>query len=315
MSELSQNINWNYFFKGLDFNSFFEKYWNQDFLLSKFDKSISETLNTAELNRLLTTCTSVDETRIQITKLTGEMPPQYFTKKSLNGGQVVDLSVMKTLIERRYTCLMRSLEDRSSYVSKLCHALQDYFSCPVSANLFMTPQYGQASPPHIDSGDVIVMQLYGKKEWLLYEKTTNFKLDYDNDNEPKHRLILEAGDILYVPQGLKHCARTEDYCSVHISFNIHHIDVLKILEKALKQETFAHHRMPPFSQFQSRQALVKELKEFLCNFVDEKLNDDLLQKVQQECTESLTQCCHTANILEFLDPEGTMNQKKEEILT
>jgi ribosomal protein L16 Arg81 hydroxylase len=67
---------------------------------------------------------------------------------------------------------------------------------------------------HWDTRDVFAIQLIGRKRWILYEPTFESPLhlqqsrDYEHlypcPSEPYLDVILEAGDILYVPRGWWH---------------------------------------------------------------------------------------------------------------
>lgn len=67
---------------------------------------------------------------------------------------------------------------------------------------------------HWDTRDVFAIQLIGRKRWVLYEPSLEFPLhtqqsrDYEHlypcPAEPCLDVVLEAGDILYVPRGWWH---------------------------------------------------------------------------------------------------------------
>lgn len=105
--------------------------------------------------------------------------------------------------------------------------LQEYFHCMVGANIYLTPPNSQGFAPHYDDIEAFVLQIEGKKEWLLYpprngsehlprESSPNFQ---ENElGEPALQQILQPGDMLYFPRGWIHQARTvEDQHSLHIT--------------------------------------------------------------------------------------------------
>ncbi|MBG7621238.1 cupin-like domain-containing protein [Herbaspirillum sp. AP02] len=67
---------------------------------------------------------------------------------------------------------------------------------------------------HWDTRDVFAVQLIGRKRWLIYEPTFELPLStqqskdyeskYPHSRKPYLDLILEAGDVLYVPRGWWH---------------------------------------------------------------------------------------------------------------
>lgn len=47
-------------------------------------------------------------------------------------------------------------------------SLQEYFSCFVGANLYLTPPDSQGFAPHYDDIEAFVLQIEGKKLWKIY---------------------------------------------------------------------------------------------------------------------------------------------------
>lgn len=104
-------------------------------------------------------------------------------------------------------------------LQKFNATLQEYFHCLVGANIYLTPPNSQGFAPHYDDIEAFVLQIEGKKEWLLYpprsdnetlprESSGNFQPD--EIGEPCFKQILEPGDLLYFPRGYIHQAKTVD---------------------------------------------------------------------------------------------------------
>lgn len=90
--------------------------------------------------------------------------------------------------------------------------------------IFITPANSHGFPPHFDSGDLFVVQMYGAKEWTLYKKSCDVPLKPEIVIEKGpiiFREVVERGDVLYIPKGVVHEARNNlKQSSVHISFGI-----------------------------------------------------------------------------------------------
>lgn len=109
--------------------------------------------------------------------------------------------------------------------------LQEYFHCLVGANIYLTPPNSQGFAPHYDDIEAFVLQIEGKKEWLLYpprsrneelprESSGNF--EQDEIGEPCFKHVLKPGDLLYFPRGWIHQAKTVDNChSLHITLSMY----------------------------------------------------------------------------------------------
>jgi hypothetical protein len=92
----------------------------------------------------------------------------------------------------------------------------------VYANAYLTPPKSQTVPPHADDRDVLIFQLCGRKLWNVYSKIP-IKHPYPNEQVGKGNLdvpldvltgplayndYLNEGDVLYIPRGMVHEAKT-----------------------------------------------------------------------------------------------------------
>lgn len=131
-------------------------------------------------------------------------------------------------------------------LQKFSATLQEYFHCLVGANIYLTPPNSQGFAPHYDDIEAFVLQIEGKKEWLLYpprdeneklprESSGNFK--QDEIGEPAYSLVLKPGDMLYFPRGWIHQAKTVDNShSLHITLSVYQKTAFAdLLEELTKQ--------------------------------------------------------------------------------
>jgi hypothetical protein len=103
------------------------------------------------------------------------------------------------------------------------------------ANLYLTPGDSQTAPPHSDDRDVFVLQLHGEKAWLVWsaEEAGSQPLPYTDEmvgkgaellteaalGDPTLSCTLRPGDLLYIPRGAPHVARTAG-CSASPSMHL-----------------------------------------------------------------------------------------------
>ena len=87
-------------------------------------------------------------------------------------------------------------------------------------NTYLTPADAQAAPEHADDRDVLIIQVYGSKEWTVYERIPIMypypqeqvgKADLEVPSEVLNgptaiRQTLQPGDVLYMPRGYVHRA-------------------------------------------------------------------------------------------------------------
>lgn len=125
-------------------------------------------------------------------------------------------------------------DEESPWLAALCQDLQR--SLPhVYANAYLTPAGRQTVPPHADDRDVMIVQVYGRKHWIVYR---NIPVPYPypheqvgkagDDHWPVPEAVLqgpillertlEPGDVLYMPRGYVHQATSgSECCSFHVT--------------------------------------------------------------------------------------------------
>lgn len=105
----------------------------------------------------------------------------------------------------------------------LCRITQRAFGVPANVNVYVTP-YGcpVSVPPHTDRQDVVVFQTEGRKRWRVFYPPPRSKetgdplnrgkngnvLGLEEMSDPILDIVMEAGDVLYVPTGFPHTTDT-----------------------------------------------------------------------------------------------------------
>ena len=121
--------------------------------------------------------------------------------------------------------IVNHVENADESVAVICKGLRE--SVPHAfCNMYVTPPSAQAVEPHADDRDVIILQLAGKKHWRLWpsapipfpmteEQVGKAGLPVPESvfEEAPLELLLVTGDVLYVPRGFVHEARTDQSSS------------------------------------------------------------------------------------------------------
>ena len=119
-------------------------------------------------------------------------------------------------------CTVRLLSPQlhSDLVQGLLSTLELEFGCMVGANAYLTPGgKSQGFAPHYDDIEAFILQLEGRKRWLVYpppnkaETLPRFSSsDFTEADieavDPVIDTILGPGDVLYMPRGWIHQAHT-----------------------------------------------------------------------------------------------------------
>ncbi|MFS2317849.1 JmjC domain-containing protein [Maricaulis sp. D1M11] len=94
----------------------------------------------------------------------------------------------------------------------------------VGINVYVSWCTDRCFNTHWDSHDVLILQTEGEKEWSVFEPTRQFPMgddvEYSDDDENLTLAwngTLKAGDVLYVPRGWWHHAKSTDEGSIHLT--------------------------------------------------------------------------------------------------
>jgi hypothetical protein len=87
---------------------------------------------------------------------------------------------------------------------------------------FSTPAEAQGLQFHRDASHVVVVQLGGRKIWNIVRPTTvNPDAGLEPEPDGEHiEFVLSPGDVMYLPHGWPHYARTESERSTHLTFTL-----------------------------------------------------------------------------------------------
>jgi Cupin superfamily protein len=146
----------------------------------------------------------------------------------------------------------------SPWIASLCNDLQK--SVPHAyANVYITPAFQQAVDAHADDRDVFIIQLYGVKQWTVYQNVP-IPLPYSNEQVGKDGLVvpddvlhgpvliqttLQPGDVLYLPRGYVHQATSGPMVSCHVTVALatHDWTMAGLLEQT-GRHVWRNHHMP-----------------------------------------------------------------------
>ncbi len=154
------------------------------------------------------------------------------------------------------TVLVQMAQRYWSPLARLCEALEADLRSPVDATLICTPAESQAFGRHFDRLNAIVIQIAGRKRWRLLGTAQSAPiqdlplLPFETAESGRDRLatwavadradlstcssvVLEPGDLLYVPRGVYHDVWTEGEDSAHITLAIRPVTYVDLMIAAL----------------------------------------------------------------------------------
>lgn len=138
----------------------------------------------------------------------------------------VDLPRLYERLREGATLILDAVNELGGPLHRLCAGLAGEFSASSQANLYACWGTSQGFDVHWDDHDVFVIQLDGAKRWMLYGSTRHAPLrrDLENDHprptEPLEEIVLEAGDMLYLPRGYWHAAVGTGEPTLHLTVGL-----------------------------------------------------------------------------------------------
>jgi ribosomal protein L16 Arg81 hydroxylase len=145
------------------------------------------------------------------------------------------------------------LEQHMLAAKRLCLEVARFAAAPTSGNCYMSFSGAGSFGKHWDTHDVFVIQLIGRKRWQLFEPTFPLPLTYQTNDrsgqtpptEPAVDLVLEEGDVIYVPRGWWHNVIPLDIGSFHLAVGVYPpmlFDyIVQTTAKFLEQQEGARH--------------------------------------------------------------------------
>ncbi len=125
--------------------------------------------------------------------------------------------------------VLNGVQHRHRGIRELGHTIELALEFPTSVNLYATPPGCQGFDVHFDRHEVFVLQIAGRKRWRTYDRAVECPLHALDEQlrapsaagEARRELVLQPGDLLYLPRGVRHEACTlADERSVHLSIGV-----------------------------------------------------------------------------------------------
>lgn len=162
------------------------------------------------------------------------------------------------------TVRLMALEKSWQPTINLRNSLEQDLGHEVQINAYLTPPNANGLALHYDPHDVFVLQISGRKNWLVYDAPYELPLASATVVREPNRLILDTclipGNVLYMPRGFYHVAKTSESHSLHLTIGLkvfRVIDALKIcLNEILdeKCQEIAFRKSLPPDLFKSEEA-------------------------------------------------------------
>ena len=154
--------------------------------------------------------------------------------------QFISTSGNSNPFENSGSLVVDRIQNYSPHFSNFLSELKQELGAFLSANLYVTSPLLQTLEAHYDLHDVIVLQLYGSKQWNI---APSDQLPTKHENHDLNQLLIEKGqsielkqgDLLYLPRGFAHKAVAGSKGSCHIAIGVYVIKYFHLLESMLEE--------------------------------------------------------------------------------
>ncbi|MEU7643389.1 cupin domain-containing protein [Streptomyces huasconensis] len=207
----------------------------EDFLAGAFGRSYQHWSQAADLSGLfawddlneILTRHQLDTPRLRLFKAGEQVPTHLYTHTSVTKRHQVRRHIEPAHLHEQIadgaSLVLDSLEGLHPGVESLAEVLERHFRTDVQINMYASWTPTEGFGVHWDDHDVVVFQLEGSKRWRLYGPTRPDPLRIDveapekPEGEPLHEVMLEAGDMLYLPRGWWHAVAATEGRSLHLT--------------------------------------------------------------------------------------------------
>jgi len=157
------------------------------------------------------------------------------------------------------TLLATEIEKACPPVAELCRAVELEFlglgvplAAAASGNAFLTPTRSRGFDLHYDNHCAFVLQLHGQKRWELFAPLDVLPLARCEEVIPRTRAgapvleaTLSAGDVLYIPRGFPHWARSTDVSSLHVTLSLRTVTWADMVGDLARTSAALRRSLPP----------------------------------------------------------------------
>ena len=220
-------------------DAFFRDHWERAPLVLRRDRpgAFSGLLSLGDIDRYLG-ANDLHHPSVSLVDHRRKIAPEEYTFPS----GLIDVVKLFKLYDAGATMVLAQLEAHHQPLFECVRALEHDLSTRFQANVYLTPGNAQGFHPHYDSHDVFVAQVEGSKRWMLYDHAVELPLRRQ-EFDPKETACgplsqefdLAPGDLLYIPRGLMHDARTSEGGghSLHVTFGALFTSWTELIAEAL----------------------------------------------------------------------------------
>lgn len=199
-----------------------------------------------------------------------------YSSASISKNGVIDRNAVWTAYENGATLVFEHLNRKHPKMLKMMGRCEQEFKIPFRVNAYITPPASKGFDLHYDTHDVLILQVTGRKLWQLHDDP----LKLPHEDQPFHKalipksrriaeILLEPGDVLYLPRGYIHSASTNHALSFHLTIGIRSVPLRDICQTAFRRMVFDQIHYRPVAMFRHGRPDTQAIKSDLLRALDE----------------------------------------------
>ena len=221
----------------IDRETFFRDYFGKKHLHVKGTPERSAAIMTlAGLNSLMSMTSVWSPQTLKLVMDRNPVPvPDYCARTLALGGDGSALRPDPDLVQRWIgkgaSVVLNDIDALAPGVRQFANELQDATDGRSQANVYFSMSQHQAFGPHCDVHEVFAVHCNGEKVWNIYENREDTPINHpsfqfgdaereDRAGEVAEKVLMQPGDLLYIPRGLHHDALASENGALHIAFGV-----------------------------------------------------------------------------------------------
>lgn len=155
-----------------------------------------------------------------------ETLPHPVTRKAFRSDNPSPVQYIQEAFLQGHSMVINSLNRWSEPGTRVAKDLNAAADLPADVYMYLTPPHSQSYGMHSDVMDAFMVQLGGSKSWKVCDVTSWMAPGERYDQLPLklngtcEEVLMQQGDVMYLPYGTLHQASTSSDYSMHLTVNI-----------------------------------------------------------------------------------------------
>jgi Cupin superfamily protein len=214
--------------------------------------------------------------RLRLYRGGNEIPSERYLEfppiQGRNVGRRIKMRGLMDELRRGSTLILNYADEISPTLRDLAISLERIFRRYIIANLYIAVGSDNGFALHWDDHDTLIVQVSGRKRWLIYEAKSTDPIYAqapprpDSNDIPVWDGLLEEGSLFHIPRGWWHVAYPVNDPSLHLTITVKsHTghDMLRWVMETLKSSALIRGNLPLWASPEAQEEYVQSLKQLV----------------------------------------------------